>query len=330
VCKPYSDKFLFTYLFNAKGDLTKCVERITQYTTIRAEKKYPPRISAASLNQKLLRSGYAYATEDVFDKEGRSMNYIIMRKYVVADSKPEDMIRLMFWMFERWIRVMPLSAFRRGCVFIEDISGIGRKNMGSTDGQKELMKVVTGTFPFRISAIYVVNPNFMFKGLIKIAKFFMKAKIMKRVYPVTSEALPGLVGGKEKIIKEFGGTLEFSYEAWLARIFEEEAKEEKDGIISTMTTGPGSATAVAAAAAGAGAGAGAGATTPASPSSLPSASAARLPTPSSPLAPVPVPAAAGVAAAGAATPAPAPAPAPSPAPAPAPAAAPAPAPAPAP
>jgi hypothetical protein len=54
---------------DAKGNISKASERIGQYTKIRAEKKYPPRILARTLNQDLLECGYSFCVENVFDAE---------------------------------------------------------------------------------------------------------------------------------------------------------------------------------------------------------------------------------------------------------------------
>jgi hypothetical protein len=47
-----------------------------------------------------------------------------------------------------------------------------------------------------------------------------------QVYPVASSELPAKIGGAERVLKEFGGTLQFNYNQWVIDLLADEARLE--------------------------------------------------------------------------------------------------------
>jgi hypothetical protein len=205
---------------------------------MRKDHKLTEPVKFSTLNQKLLKMGYSWTLEDRFGKEGHGIAYIIMRNFIPSsDVTLSDNIRFITWYFERAFTMLPLRSWRQGTIYIEDLGGVGMKNMGSNKDQKALTNAVTNSLPLRISNIYIINPGWIFKVLIKIAKFFMKAKIVQRVEIVDSKTLLEKVP-KECVLTEFGGELKFSYEQWLETVAKEEkAKEEQQGSNSSSENG---------------------------------------------------------------------------------------------
>jgi hypothetical protein len=177
--------------------------------------------------------GYSWTLEDRLGKEGHGIAYIIMRKFIPTKLTLEDNIRFIVWFFERAFARLPLRAWRQGTIYIEDLNGVGMKNMGSNKDQKALQNAITNALPLRISKIFIVNPGWIFKVLIKIAKWIMKAKIVKRVEVVDQKTLLEKVP-KECVLTEFGGEYKFSYDEWIAQVAKEEMEKEA---LETKATG---------------------------------------------------------------------------------------------
>jgi len=138
------------------------------------------------------------------------------------------MVVFTVWYLDYIVRKLPIGHFRKGTVYVEDLAGVSSKNTGKMSDSSALMKVFQNTMPLRIRAIYVLNPGFIFKVLIKIAKFFMKAKIVQRVQIVDDAKLSELVG-KKSLAKQYGGEVEYDHKAWVEKVIaEERALDEKE------------------------------------------------------------------------------------------------------
>jgi len=180
------------------------------------------------VNQKLVELGYSWILENHFTPQGHAIAYLIMRKFDPKAGNNADNIRFIVWFFERLMDRLPLRAWRQGTMYIEDLAGVSMKNMGSNKDQKELTDAIINAFPLRIAGILILNPGWIFRVLIRIAKFFMKSKIVKRVEVVDTKQLLEKVGAAA-VTTEFGGELKFSYEQWLQQVRKEEAElDEKE------------------------------------------------------------------------------------------------------
>jgi hypothetical protein len=226
ICEGRSDKWLLIFLFARKRDVKRTVELIEGYTKFRAERKLPDKIPMSSVSPKLLDSGYSFFPEGKFDAQGRPILYIIMRNFIPSDYSEEDQLRFMFCGFDRWADTLPLTSWRQGFVYVEDLAGVGMKNVKMGDN-KLVMKAINGVFPFRIAAIYILNPGLFFRFLIKMAKWFMKAKIIKRVHVVDQAGLHEKVP-KASLITQFGGDHQYTAADW-ARDMRKLSEDEKGG-----------------------------------------------------------------------------------------------------
>jgi hypothetical protein len=117
----------------------------------------------------------------------------------------KEFINTTMWFQDHWFRLETLDGFRRGVAYVEDLIGftLGHADSGHLKDiisslpvriavVNELVVVVVDIpipcfilnqhkFPLKITHIYVINPGWIFRAAMFIAKAFVKKKILQRV-----------------------------------------------------------------------------------------------------------------------------------------------------
>jgi len=96
------------------------------------------------------------------------------------------------------------------------------------------MKTGLQYFPMRLQSILVVEPGKIIKALLKIAKFFVKMKLLKRVECVTRAELQEKVG-IQNLCPEFGGTNVFDYRGFLANLRRLDSQKGEESKVERKT-----------------------------------------------------------------------------------------------
>jgi len=217
--KGLSDKQVCYFMFGRKLNLKRTVDLIKGNTQWRKVNGYDRVIKFSELNPTLLETNYSYMIPGCRDRQGRSVGYIMPGRLMMGNYPLKEILDMAIWVNDNMFQIETLDHYRHGVVFIEDITGMSLKNMDRK--ANNAFKEMNNVFPNRIKAIYIVNPTKLLSILIKIARFFVKAKVIARVKTVQMAELTEYVE-VDHLSREFGGNAEFPGFAGLARLAGEE------------------------------------------------------------------------------------------------------------
>jgi len=103
----------------------------------------------------------------------------------------------------------PISALRNGSIYIIDMDDFGWKNLDFSSRGRENSRNMTGLFPKRMRALYVVNPGLLFLAALKAAKLILPKKIHKRIHPMSLQELRELIP-EQNLHPKYGGKLQLT------------------------------------------------------------------------------------------------------------------------
>jgi hypothetical protein len=138
------------------------------------------------------------------DKHGRLVYYFFLGRN--SPRSLETMITYYMWECHFLVETETLANLRNGNLWVFDMDGFSLwKNVDMSSQGRSWASVMTGTFPFRIRGIIVLNAGFFTRALLGTAKLVLPAKLLKRISisnlndlkaMVHEEHLPTVYGGK--------------------------------------------------------------------------------------------------------------------------------------
>ncbi len=114
----------------------------------------------------------------------------------------------LFWETTYLIETEPLKYIRNGEVSIIDMRSFGWNNVDFSSEARDYANAVSGLFPKRLRAIYLVNTNRMITFLLKGAKVVLPKKILERIHLTDRDNLSLLVD-PQFLPKRLGGNLDW-------------------------------------------------------------------------------------------------------------------------
>jgi len=229
------DKALYAFLFARKLDVARTADVLKEHLAWRHDHGFMDEIKASHLDPKLRDSGFAFHTPGKRDSRGRLICYIFMGKFKPKEYSKGAMAKVQIWTFEHLLKTEPLDAFRFGFTYVEDISGAGLSNIQTDKAEQKQTVAMLEIFPFRIRSILVVEPGIIVRTLMRIAKFFVKKKVLQRVECVKRAELLNYMAA-DQLITEFGGTYKFDFQEYLRKVLAQEATESKQDTTSSSAT----------------------------------------------------------------------------------------------
>jgi len=218
ICQNYSDEFMMSCLFARKLDLVRTHVLLQANWKWRKENNFVNLPTIADINLDIMKSWIlAHGTRG---KDGTGVLYVEIQDMEIG-KEPWTIPSLMKWI--AWFYFVGIFAegmdiFRNGMTMIEDLEGYGWKHF-DLEFQKKMSSIWTDTFPLRVKKIVVMNPPGIFEAIIKIAKTFMKAKMLDRMEVLTKKDLPKLVS-KDQLVEKFGGNYSCTREQGVALLKE--------------------------------------------------------------------------------------------------------------
>lgn len=220
-CSMFHDRMLYVCLFARKLDVSRTVELLHGHIKWKKAHGFDRPRRLSDVDQKLVDSAYSFATPNVRDSKGRGVMYIFMNRFFPDEYAPDAFFQNVVWSFEWTCHNIDLDIHRKGFTVIETIHGVSlRKNFafGKTKAAMDkFMKEGFKYFPMRIASILVIEPGKILEVLLKIAKFFVKKKLLARVETLSKLELQSRVA-PEDLLPEFGGTSTFDYAQLIAQI----------------------------------------------------------------------------------------------------------------
>jgi len=232
------DKALYAFLFARKLDVARTADVLKEHLSWRKTHGFMEEVRISQVNQKMLDSAYAFHVPGKRDFQGRGVCYIFMNRFKPKEYQKGSMARMQIWYFEHHLRTEPLDCFRFGFTYIEDISGVGMSNMQSDKAEQKQTTEMLEIFPLRIRSILVVEPGVIIRALLKIAKFFVKKKILQRVECVKRGDLLERMS-PESLLTDFGGAVKFDFREYIDDIRRKDGFEydrKKHELVPTSTT----------------------------------------------------------------------------------------------
>eukprot|EP01117_Protostelium_nocturnum_P000900 TRINITY_DN1123_c0_g1_i1.p1 TRINITY_DN1123_c0_g1~~TRINITY_DN1123_c0_g1_i1.p1 ORF type:complete len:265 (+),score=68.74 TRINITY_DN1123_c0_g1_i1:122-916(+) len=210
ITKGFDDKTLLVFLVARNHSVSKALDRLKAYIKFNRENGYEGRtVKLSDLNPVLLKSMYAFSVPGTTSLNGNMISYLNPGSIRMKDFTVQEIFDhgLYFWQLS--LSQEPLSSFRKGAIYVEDVSTTGLKNMDSSKMNK--LKEIQSAFPIKVQAIYIIKTGAFMRFLMAFAKLFVKSKILKRTVALkTPEKIFEFID-PSNLHKDFGGALEFSY-----------------------------------------------------------------------------------------------------------------------
>jgi hypothetical protein len=210
IAQGLDDRYLMIFLLGRKLNLTRTIELLTLNKKFLEDNGYVNRqVKIEDLNQELARTMYSFNVPGCRDIEGHYVAYIIPARVFLKRYTVKEQLDLFMFHWGRFL-LEPLDGHRKGFVFIEDLANVGLSNFDTKNGA-ELNKAVQNHFPIRIAGILILNPGTIIKVLLKIAKLFIKKKILQRVMTISHADIEKYIE-KSQLIDTFGGSVHYGFE----------------------------------------------------------------------------------------------------------------------
>jgi len=218
VAQGLGDKFLMIFVLARKLDAERAATLLTNNLAYCKDHNLDRLLTEADLPSCLdmMENPFSFWDETCVDKQGRGIVYLFPGRFPKpGQMTTEDQIKMVVYMFQRNSR-QPLSWHRAGVCYVESLEGFSMRHV-DTKGQQEVQKIYENNFPMRIQSILVVDPpaRWFLRLLLKLAKTFMKAKIVSRVQILQREEVAEYIDA-DQLITEFGGNRTWDRAKWQA------------------------------------------------------------------------------------------------------------------
>lgn len=214
---------LLAFLFARKLDVERTAELLEAHLAWRAKYEVSGRVWLRDVPEAtaLSLSEYCFHPKGSRAKDGKVITYMFAGRYD-PNLPLHEVVLYMMWLFDHTVCEEHLDSWRRGTCYIEDITGAGYSTTPKSK-DKAAMGEMQNVFPILIRSILIVEPGFIIRALLAIARVFMRDKVMKRIECVKREVVLERVDPAE-LLPFFGGTAEYDREGHRAAVLAAEAE----------------------------------------------------------------------------------------------------------
>ncbi|KAM9989049.1 hypothetical protein ACTFIY_005077 [Dictyostelium cf. discoideum] len=213
ICKDIKDQYLLLFLFSKKFDLEKAHTLIKNNLLIREKLEISLPVVKNQVNPELAMKSSSFNIIGCRDNNGCSISYLHPSK-----AKPKDFTLKEYMTFLLWSQDQSAhdhsSVHRNGMTIIEDLHKISIFKHFDSRLQdflkKNKLNDMQDVFIGRIQKIYILNPPWVLKPLLSLAKTFMKNKIISRIEICKNDQIFTTID-QSKVLFEYGGTLNLTY-----------------------------------------------------------------------------------------------------------------------
>eukprot|EP01112_Ceratiomyxa_fruticulosa_P009921 TRINITY_DN2605_c0_g1_i1.p1 TRINITY_DN2605_c0_g1~~TRINITY_DN2605_c0_g1_i1.p1 ORF type:complete len:168 (-),score=33.24 TRINITY_DN2605_c0_g1_i1:108-611(-) len=145
---------------------------------------------------------------------------------------PKDFLTMTMFYMDYASFNFPPESHRNGTIVVEDATGLGLKHVDTRlfkvikeagiEGNSGMQDLIPG----KLKGILILNPPLIIKALFKLARLFMKKKLIQRVQIVTPADIMRDWVSPDNLHTVFGGSLEYNHQKWVAEEIEKEMHEE--------------------------------------------------------------------------------------------------------
>jgi len=178
------------------------------------------------IDKDLVRTAASWIIPGSRTKDGHGIVFAQIANLVPSDWGHKKIIDWIVWVYTKGILLEGMDWHRNGIVTLQDLAECGWKHF-DTSLQQKMMGALNDNFPLRMKQMYLLNPPSFLKVLLKIAKLFMKKKMMDRIRVATLEDVREIVPENELCV-QFGGSYKYEIGQYLKIMEEFSAVYEKD------------------------------------------------------------------------------------------------------
>jgi len=199
------DKLILSFLFSRRHDVNAATEVLTNHLRVKERVGFKETLPTRIDCEEIWKQGFIYKKSGVVDKHQRMIYYYFMEKDL-HNRTPELDWKYAFFDCYDTIESESLSNLRNGAIYIVDMQNFGWRNLDFSSRGRENSRNMTGLFPKRMRALYVINAGILFMAALKAAKLILPKKIHKRIRPITLNELRDLIP-EENLHPKYGGKL---------------------------------------------------------------------------------------------------------------------------
>jgi len=200
------DKLLLAFLFSRRHDVNAATEVILNHLRVRERVGFKDSLPTRENCEAIWQQGFIYRKSHVVDKYNRMVYYYFMEKDFHKRTQELDWKYAFFDCYDT-VETESLSSLRNGAIYIIDMQNFGWRNLDFSSRGRENSRNMTGLFPKRMRALYVVNGSILFTAALKAAKLILPKKIHKRIRPISMEDLRELIP-EQNLHPKYGGKLQ--------------------------------------------------------------------------------------------------------------------------
>jgi len=229
ITKYYSDEFIVSTLFARKFDYARATALLEANLKWRRANGFMTIPSIKEIETLMLDMTFVTQIPGARDKSGSSLLCVVMEERLEFGKEPftiPSVKKWFTWFYYVGIFHDGIDFARSGYNMIQDLSGYGWKHF-DLDYQKQMSAFWVDTFPIRIKHIMVLNPPTIMGAIIKIAKTFVKAKMMDRVELIHKYKDIFKWVDEDQLAVRMGGTCQYEHTSWIISLLDRSERHEE-------------------------------------------------------------------------------------------------------
>jgi len=225
ICKNFSDEFIVASLLLRKLNLFRTNVFLEEHVKFRQVNNVTriPRFS--EINKELFK--FYTLPFGVRCKNG-SAPFILNCNLLYPNKEPytlTSIIEFLTWFYTVGIFSQGMDIFRNGRTEIMELDGLGWKNC-DYDWYKKVINCLQEKLPCRVRQIICVNAPSFIGALFKLARLFMKEKLLNRAGVMKAQDISQLFT-EQDLPKQFQGNYEITFERQIELLKEWAEKNEE-------------------------------------------------------------------------------------------------------
>ncbi|KAN0045503.1 hypothetical protein ACTA71_005881 [Dictyostelium dimigraforme] len=213
ICKDIKDQYLLLFLFSKKFDLEKAHTLIKNNLFLREKLEISFPVVKHQVNGELAKKSSSFNIIGCRTNNGSSISYLYPSKLKPKDYTFKEYMTFLLWSQDQSAHDHS-SVHRAGMTIIEDLHKISMFKHFDSRLQdflkKNKLNDMQDIFIGRIKKIYILNPPWLLKPLLSLARTFMKNKLISRVEICKNDQIFKTVDPSQ-VLFEYGGTLNLTY-----------------------------------------------------------------------------------------------------------------------
>lgn len=209
VSQHYPDRALIIFGFSRKLDVKRTEELLKRNWAWRVANGYEVLPKFEDVDPGMVKDGTCFGIPGVRALNGSFVTFISMKHFSPGTYDRKKLVDFFVWNYTYFIQSESIAAHRKGIYVIEDLGGM--KFRLDMKLQNKLGEMFKDNFPQQIKKILILNPPGFFKFLIKVAKLFMKSKVVARVQVVKNQEELLQYVDASNLPTLFGGSLDYNH-----------------------------------------------------------------------------------------------------------------------